>query len=460
MPTGSIVTHDFVALSSVAPFFQTVGSLSTNTTVNGKFNSTIGSDLASQVDNFSVSFNGNVTETTTGDKLFLLDYDDVINSDYGFVNSASQNLISFYGKSYSGWQTGYYSSNDNGCGAFDGYGFRTTAFNGSYQNTAYWLRPTGRNGYGAGDNGSHVLTIGNAGNVYYINSNNTNLPANAGGAAVGVRPAMVIDGSKIVYVGSGNALSNNDFTGYADYPYAAGAERTFKTYIKNSTYDARSATATAVCIPDENNKLKIIYNDPVRKAGAQIIVALEDKDSTDGNVAYSAKFSVDSSATATARATRTLSLPTFPAGKTIADYKISLIQGTDNGLAYTEEALCAYDVGIEAPKDTEVTYSGSSKWIADLTGDEKKEWINTDIYCNESIMTVAKIEYKSRAEGATFVDVTSDGTANIIDAGTYKITMHLASGYSWTGKTTADKSFNITVKPKVIDPFAPTVDYG
>ncbi|MDE6790712.1 MAG: hypothetical protein K2J61_03215, partial [Clostridia bacterium] len=469
LPTGNVVTHDCKYVNAAAPGFRTVqttdtGAFSSASTVNGQYNSTLGNQFAEMVPNFDINFTNGVTETTTGDKLFLLAYEDINNADYGFVDSNGKTYTSSYGVNWSNWQDGYWSCNDTATAAsihkYSGNGFVSKTYAESLQANSYWLRSTLLNNYytSSPSNQPYAMAVGvlsNGGLVGYQAQNSTS-GQNSFGGAIGFRPAMVVDASRIVYIVSGNSPADNDFTDFENYPYSAGDKITYKTYIKSSDYEAKSANAKAVAIPD-GNSLKLIYNNTVGNNDAKMICTLSDNN---GKVYYSSTFNVDVTATATKNATQTLALPTFPAGKTIADYNVSLIQSTDNGTDYTEHALCSYEIGIDAPKDTEVTYSGNSKWIADLTGDEKKEWINTDIYCNSSIMTVAKIEYKSRAEGATFVDVTSAGTANIKNAGTYKITMHLVGGYKWIGGSTDDKSFNITVKPQVIDPFAPTVDYG
>ncbi|MDE5765587.1 MAG: hypothetical protein K2I17_00280 [Clostridia bacterium] len=472
LPTGNIITHDVKYVNAASPLFRTVqttatGAFSSTSTVNGQYNSTLGNQFSTMVPNFSVNFTNGVTETTTGDKLFLLAYEDINNADYGFKDSNGKTYTGSYGINWGGWQDGYYSCNDPASSPsahqlYSGNGFIPKTYSGGVQANSYWLRSTVRDGYSSGsyqpNNVAYALAVGvlsNGGSVGYLPQSST-VVTNIFGGSIGFRPAMVVDASKIVYIVSGNAPMNNDFTDFENYPYSAGEKITYKTYIKSSDYETKSANAKAIGIPD-GNSLKLIYNNTVGNNDAKMICTLSDNN---GKVYYSSTFNVDVTATATKNATQTLALPTFPSGKTIADYNVSLIQSTDNGTDYTEHALCSYEIGIDAPKDTEVTYSGNSKWIADLTGDEKKEWINTDVYCNSSIMSVAKIEYKSRAEGATFVDVTSAGTANIKNAGTYKITMHLAGGYKWIGGSTDDKSFNITVKPQVIDPFAPTVDYG
>ncbi|MDE7453739.1 MAG: hypothetical protein K2N22_04950, partial [Clostridia bacterium] len=112
---------------------------------------------------------------------------------------------------------------------------------------------------------------------------------------------------------------------------------------------------------------------------------------------------------------------------------------------------------LPTPQDIDAgTYDGTSKWI-DSLGSDTPDWVNLDIHNNTDYMTL-DVEY-TNAKGELKTDKTYT-TADIKDAGSYKITMKLVDGYAWEGGSAADKSFKITIAQKAIDSFAPTVDYG
>ncbi|MDE6790505.1 MAG: hypothetical protein K2J61_02160, partial [Clostridia bacterium] len=97
---------------------------------------------------------------------------------------------------------------------------------------------------------------------------------------------------------------------------------------------------------------------------------------------------------------------------------------------------------IYAPKNiNNLTYDGNAKWLPQLTGSEKPDWYDSEVYTGSTYMSVKSTEYTdTRNNPAEQVAVTS-----VRNAGTYKVTMSLKSGYKWDDGTTGDKSFNIKI---------------
>ncbi len=115
-------------------------------------------------------------------------------------------------------------------------------------------------------------------------------------------------------------------------------------------------------------------------------------------------------------------------------------------------------IEIPVPQNVAVDYDGNSQWIDTLetltntNGTSKFPWIDTSLHDDTSIVTVKKIEYTNyNVVGEKITekkDVTSDGTANIRNAGLYEVTLEIPStstDYAWRGASTGEKKFTITI---------------
>ena len=126
------------------------------------------------------------------------------------------------------------------------------------------------------------------------------------------------------------------------------------------------------------------------------------------------------------------------------------------------KAEAASVVEVPVPQNISEDYDGNGKWLDTLatltntSGSYKYPWIDTSLHNDPTKVTVSKIEYTSvDALGANIqtTNVTSSGTANIVNAGKYDITLNIPSGqtdYVWRGGSTGDKKFTITVNPKAV----------
>ena len=119
-------------------------------------------------------------------------------------------------------------------------------------------------------------------------------------------------------------------------------------------------------------------------------------------------------------------------------------------------------ITVPVPQNISEDYDGNGKWLDTLatltntSGSYKYPWIDTSLHNDPTKVTVSKIEYTSvDALGANIqtTNVTSSGTANIVNAGKYDITLNIPSGqtdYVWRDGSTGDKKFTITVNPKAV----------
>ncbi|MDE6075159.1 MAG: hypothetical protein K2G26_01845, partial [Clostridia bacterium] len=422
------------------PQFQTVGAFLSTTATSGKFS--INSDCAQPQNtktgvmngpnnNFEVDFNttdnvntNGIVEYAYGDKLFLLDYYDINNRDYGFVNADGKTYIEFLGGTYAqdyaaqGSSYGLPSGMENDDTPFisDGFAMPTVA--------SMWLRNFGRR---SEQNSAFRGMLELAGNGYIFAGTSASKSA-------GIRPAFVFDATKIAYataVAPTNAMADLS---------VVPSKPAYKLYFKDANFDNTSSGAKAT-VKDNNGTLSISYNNPTTISNGKLVLLLSDKTKNDGSIAYQTAMSMG----VTGSDTTALANVTLPAGVSLSTHNVSLIYTTDNGGNKPENIYCSYttDSGIDAPQNFDAgKYDNTSKWIGDLQ--TKPAWWDTNIHGNNVFVTVDSVEY-TNAKGELKTDKTYT-TADIKDAGTYKVTLKLANGLKWSDNTTANKSFTITIK--------------
>ncbi|MDE6790759.1 MAG: hypothetical protein K2J61_03450, partial [Clostridia bacterium] len=367
-----------------------------------------------------------VQETTSGDKLFVLDYYDMNNKSYGFVDSDGQTyaekVAAFTGKSWnttSNWYPAYLDgANINGNSIFCDY----LKFSDEVSDH-YWIRSAG-----------HIYSSTKA--IALMMYTEGSVDCGNTSDSYGVRPAFNMDTTKIAY-----ATTVKPASGWTDMSQTA-TKPEYKTYLKDTDYTANTTNAKAL-VGVKDGTLNIRYNNPTGKSGGKLILLLSDKNKNDGSVAYQTAIAMNSkSATDNVFTTVTL-----PGSINYSDYKLTLMYASDNAsdANASETIYCSYatDSGIVAPSDINVTYANASKWIADLKGDDKPAWLDLNIYNNTAFMSVKSVEY-TNAKGEKQTDKTYT-TADIKNAGTYKVTMTLVSGLKWSDGKTEDKSFTIKI---------------
>ncbi|MDE7163686.1 MAG: hypothetical protein K2O44_06415 [Clostridia bacterium] len=402
--------------------------------------------------NFSVSFSASdgVTETLTGDKLFMLDYMDMNNRRYGFVDSNGKTYLEAM---FPAVASGYYDGSgdiieDSYKLGFYGYFDTNTRFEGKGFNANsakwYWLRGAGLT-YNASTMKSALAQVYEGTLAYGVGANERN----------GYRPAFVLDLSKVVYASSSG---NNIFSTLSDVRETNTTTPEYKLYIKDSSF---SNTGFKPIITSANNKVKVTFKNSSGKAGNAVLL-LQDRNATDGSVAYQA---VATMAAGTAEQVVEFTLPSTVTYKDyIPTVMLTSANTTQTNVMATESVYATYTQnGVIIPQDISgMEYnSAHSHWLDNLNlkavdGVTPKDpvWIDKSTHCDISIVKVKEIKYKSFLTGATEEDKTTDGTSKIINAGEYTITLELAdkTKYQWMDGTTTDKPFKITVdriKPNV-----------
>ncbi|MDE6791107.1 MAG: hypothetical protein K2J61_05230, partial [Clostridia bacterium] len=408
--------------------FQKEAIVTTSDGANGKYNRNRINATSHPTSQFATVNGTSVYETTVGDKLFLLDYYDVNNLAYGFGDDTDSDGVidkTYANKISSGWNnsSNWYPSYYDGAGKnFNNISSNYLKFSGEASDY-YWLRPAGRS-YTVN---SGALFVSGGGYIVYSIATDVR----------GVRPAMNLDTTNIGYVTA--KVPNGTWADMSDI----SANPVYKVYYKDTNYVQNTPNARAT-IGVKDGTLNIKYNNPTGTSTGTLLVILSDKSATDGSVAYQITVSMDSSATVSTTALANVALP---AGVSLSNYNVSLLYTSANGGNMAESIYCSYtiDDSIAAPQNFSVTFNEQKKWLSDLKGDEKPNWLDTDIYCNEVYVSIESIKYSDVVGEKVGVPVTKD---QIIDAGTYVVTMKSAEGTKWTGDNESGKTkvFTITVK--------------
>ena len=399
---------------------------------NGKYNESIlgsgtakdakkttAGNLTAAGDGSTTAAGGGVQETTSGDKLFLLDYYDINSVDFGFVDSG----LTYANKVSASWTT---SSNSYPSYPKSSITWDTLQFTDSAK--FYWLRQAGR----VDTTCSSAMTVASTGMI----------SSNVVTVTYGVRPAFNLNTNNVVYATAANVSGiGSTLSSVSTAKTTADGKPEYKVYVKDLDYK----TDKAISILD-NSTLKIAYKTPSNFKSGNLVLLLSN---ADGSVAYQAVQGASNNSNTTQIANFTL-----PSGVTFSDYTATLLFTSNNeakAANSTETVYASYslDGAVGAPSDINETYDSHAKWDS-VT---KASWYDEKIHGNEAFVKVKTIEY-TNSDGELKTDKTYT-TADIIDAGTYKVTLELAEGLKWSTEG-CDGTFSIKIEkgePKVTPKF-------
>ncbi|MDE6790978.1 MAG: hypothetical protein K2J61_04570, partial [Clostridia bacterium] len=266
----------------------------------------------------SVTSKNGVRETTSGDKLFLLDYYDINNTDYGFGDNGQvyANKVTASWLPSSDWYPGIYNG---GSRAVNSISSDYLKFSGEASDSC-WYRPAGR----IDESISCSLLVQGEGNVYVAYTT----------YSYGVRPAFNLDTTNIAYINRNSGTVSSTFTNVGT---TTTAKPEYKMYVKSEDYDTYSSNTIGAITVDGNN-LKVIYNNPAEIDSGNIMVLLTEKGSTDGAVAYQAAAAISSTADASKTAVATFSL----SGIDYSQYDTTVLLTSAHGGKNEESVYCSY----------------------------------------------------------------------------------------------------------------------
>ncbi|MDE6075610.1 MAG: hypothetical protein K2G26_04155, partial [Clostridia bacterium] len=439
--TGSYTTDSWGTDTRAAQYQYLKEGILTSGDVNGHYNIDRLDHTSSPASQYAYydETKGTVWEETQSDKLFLLDYYDINNPDYGFSDDGLVYAakVAEYAHSVdpNDYSATWSNSSDRYLGLFDGAKKGNNDIHSDYlryssdSEVFYWLRPAGRYMPSI----SYALGVGEDGSVDVGQVNYD----------YGVRPAFNFDPTQLAYITA--SVPDTNWVNMSAIASVDNYKPAYKAYLKDNGYSTHSSNAKAT-IGASNGTLYIKYNNPLEDIrDGKLLILLQDKGAADGSIAWQTSISMSDEATVNKSVFTTVSLPS---DVSFADYNLLMLYTTDNGEYSTEKIYCSYvtNSGIDAPGTiSAVDYDGSSKWISELQGEQKPDWLNTDIYNNAAFMTVESISYSDHLGSAATNLTLPVNKEDIINAGVYTVTLKLANGLKWSDSSTGTKSFTITI---------------
>ncbi|MDE7079281.1 MAG: hypothetical protein K2O95_04110, partial [Clostridia bacterium] len=376
--------------------FATTGIVGTG---SGQYNSTNIGNANTAGSYASVSGTSVIETIPAGDSLFLLDYYDINNPEYGFVES--DGITTYANKVITGWTStsagypSYYNNNNNGSITGDYLKFSDDVTNN------YWLRPAGR----SFTTNSGALYVHSSGYVdyEYVSVNR------------GIRPAFNFDPSNVIYATAADVSSNGNAFTLVNSVSSTDGKPAYKVYLKTSNYVNYNDQSSGAPIISASDKTVM-----VSKAGqsGSAVILLADKAGS-GNVVYQA----------TATFSGGVATATLPSGINASDYSVTVLltDGVARGGEYAESITGSYTVTspLSTPKAISVDYNGSIQTLETLKSD-------IDWYNSKYDTTAVKVEYLTSTGS---VLSSSDYPKN---AGKYKIRFTIVdtANYQWPDKET------------------------
>ncbi len=363
--------------------------------------------------------NNSVKETSFGDYLFLLDYYDINNREFGFVENGktyAENVMSYNGSTIK-WNedpkngpSGYparYDFNNNGT-AYMPVSMR-------YSDT-YWLRPAGRDIHG-GTSYSCGLLIENSNKVATWTMANE----------VGVRPGFVFNPKSVIYATASTAGKTSEFglvTQKNNLAGYGGANKpSYKTFMQAENFTNYNTASVVPTVSIQGNKVQ------VQKSGQSgtAVILLSSK-TGNGDVSYQATCTFNSSG---------LAVASIPSSITnISNYNINILfcDSYIGGNAMEKVNGVYTYKGIAQPQDTSLVYQDRNIVVADFAKAEDAYWFDADIYTNENIM-----------------DVTFVGDHKNVGTCTVNFTLKDESDKAWWDGTKGTKSITLTITQAQLD---------
>jgi len=255
-------------------------------------------------------------QETTKDKVFLLNQEDYVNTDYGFAESP---------KGYNPYVNGYYAHGPQ-YGAISG---TAGALGCAKLSVSQWLRSPGWCGgrVAASD-------INYNGNFYLNYEPNNDDPY--------YRPAFNLSSDSIIYATTNSAAISPTFTA----PVAApGGVPAYRLFIKDANYDANTQEFATDAIKPKlslsKGNLLITYNNFDNISG-KLVVLLSNPNSTDGAVAYQAAAPLSNGINTASFNVSSIS--------NFSEYSVSLLMVSDkngtNGSNFSESVYCSYTTAV------------------------------------------------------------------------------------------------------------------
>ncbi len=359
------------------PFYKTTGIVGNG---NSQYYSAV-LGTTNGAAKYVTTSSSSVIETTAGDNLFLLDYYDINNKEYGF----GDNGLVYAKKVDSTWteSSAYYPGYDDNRGTITSNYLKIT---GDLA-TSYWLRSPGRN--------STSLSCA----FYVASSGCVSVPDVS--SKIGIRPAFNFTPENVIYATTSDVSTNGET--FAPVSSIIGDKPAYKVYLKSDYYVNYNTTSGAPNISTSNGTVTVSKPGQSGKA----IILLADK-SGNGEVKYQATAEFNSSGVATA---------TLPSGVKATNCSLTvLFVDTIRGDNYSETVTGSYtNMMLDEPTKVSTVYTGSKLTLDDVA-DNQKQWYDSqhiDLTYTGGLIDVDTYTVKAEIKSSYQSIVKFEGTPDI-----------------------------------------------
>ncbi len=253
---------------------------------------------------------GTMTEDTSGDKMFLLDYEDMNNIDYGMydLNSLGNKVtyVSKFNSNWSSWRDNYHTAQDPGAtntNYFSDYLKHSGDLAPNYYIRAYADVYTT-------DALCYVLTAGGVGTIVH------QAMTNWGGLGLtfpsAIRPAFLFDPTDIIYASASTNNLSSTFVALS----SADDKPAYKLYFKDTAFTDSDATKPKLV--KSGNVLTATFKGA--SSATHAVALLSRRDATDHSVVYQADASISGN----------VARFTLPEDVDVNEYVVTLMATSDN----------------------------------------------------------------------------------------------------------------------------------
>ncbi|MDE5911171.1 MAG: InlB B-repeat-containing protein, partial [Clostridia bacterium] len=253
---------------------------------------------------------GTMTEDTSGDKMFLLDYEDMNNIDYGMydLNSSGNKVtyVSKFNSNWSSWRDNYHTAQDPGAtntNYFSDYLKHSGDLAPNYYLRAYADVYTT-------DALCYVLTAGGVGTIVH------QAMTNWGGLGLtfpsAIRPAFLFDPTDIIYASASTNNLSSTFVALS----SADDKPAYKLYFKDTAFTDSDATKPKLV--KSGNVLTATFKGA--SSATHAVALLSRRDATDHSVVYQADASISGN----------VARFTLPEDVDVNEYVVTLMATSDN----------------------------------------------------------------------------------------------------------------------------------
>ncbi|MDE7349404.1 MAG: hypothetical protein K2N53_07055, partial [Clostridia bacterium] len=252
---------------------------------------------------------GTMTEDTSGDKMFLLDYEDMNNIDYGMYDlDSSGNKITYVSKfdsNWSSWRDNYYSAQN--ANALDGNHYSDYLKHSGDIATFWYLRQYA-NVY-TNDSNTYTMCAGGVGTMGHQSLTAFGIGMTFPSA---IRPAFLFDPTDIIYASANTNALSSTFVALS----SADDKPAYKLYFKDTTFT--DSDSTKPNLVKSGNVLTATFKGA--SSATHAVALLSRRDATNHEVLYQADATISNN----------VARFTLPEDVDVNEYVVTLMATSNN----------------------------------------------------------------------------------------------------------------------------------